>query len=434
MSAGPILIFDKSTLQSLNVDEAVWLDHSYLCNITPLFFIETLADLEKEVRAGRTSDQVVGSLAMKTPDMGSSVNVHHTTLILDELLGVDIVDTRTGRPHIGGGVPMELGGKSGVMFKPSQEDEAFRRWQEGDFLTIERVAAKAWRDALSKIDLESVYSLFKERLPQWNKPKGLDEVKRDVDNVLVHQDQENVLRMALSLVGVPSDYWHAILERWQKTNRPSVRDFAPYFAYVFSVDLFFYFAVAADLIGRGRPSHKIDMAYLYYLPFCMVFSSNDKLHQTIVPFFLRERQTFVSGTDLKADLQALDQHYSSLPEEIKNRGLATFAFYPPDDTRFLITRLWDKHMNPRWREHKHEHDAWSSKKEKRDAPSPLMEAIRSAEIKGAPMKPHVPTRMSEPNHIVIKRNVRAKKGKWERFPEVMRNRRKNERGEWEDTP
>lgn len=47
MGVGPILIFDKSTLQSLNVDESVWLDAFYLPNITPLFFIETLADLEK---------------------------------------------------------------------------------------------------------------------------------------------------------------------------------------------------------------------------------------------------------------------------------------------------------------------------------------------------------------------------------------------------
>ena len=44
---GPILIFDKSFLQSLNVDEAVWLDNFFLTVITPLFFVETLADLER---------------------------------------------------------------------------------------------------------------------------------------------------------------------------------------------------------------------------------------------------------------------------------------------------------------------------------------------------------------------------------------------------
>lgn len=67
MSRGPILIFDKSTLESLNLDEAVLLDSFFVTNITPLLFIETLADLEKEIQAGRTPEQVVGNLARKTP-------------------------------------------------------------------------------------------------------------------------------------------------------------------------------------------------------------------------------------------------------------------------------------------------------------------------------------------------------------------------------
>jgi hypothetical protein len=39
--AGPILLFDKSILQSLSVDEAVWLDTFYFPCITPVFFTET---------------------------------------------------------------------------------------------------------------------------------------------------------------------------------------------------------------------------------------------------------------------------------------------------------------------------------------------------------------------------------------------------------
>ena len=53
MAQGPILIFDKSTLQALNPDQANWLDNFFMSNITPLFYIETLADLEKEVKAGK---------------------------------------------------------------------------------------------------------------------------------------------------------------------------------------------------------------------------------------------------------------------------------------------------------------------------------------------------------------------------------------------
>lgn len=43
-----MLIFDKSFLQSLSVDESVILDQMFSCVITPLFFVETMADLTKE--------------------------------------------------------------------------------------------------------------------------------------------------------------------------------------------------------------------------------------------------------------------------------------------------------------------------------------------------------------------------------------------------
>lgn len=432
--AGPVLIFDKSTLQSLNMDEAAWLDNSYLCNITPLFFIETLADLEKEVRSGRTPEQVVGNLAAKTPDLGAIPNVHHMDLIRGELLLGGKTDMRTGRPHIAGGRQMELGGKSGIMFNPSPEEQAFHRWQNGEFLEIERFAAKSWRQALASIDLEGVYSIFRERLPSWNKPKSLKDIRDAVDSVIANTDQENVLRMALAIVGIEEGVQKRTLERWQLAGRPPMEEFVPYFTYVFSVDLFFYLAIAADLVGRGRASHKVDIAYLYYLPFCMVFSSNDNLHKELTPFFLRKNQTFVDGVDLKTDLQSLNEHYDVLPAEVKDTGMMRFAFYPPDEDKFLITRLWDKHMNPEWRQHKREHENAPTPKPNAEATKPLFDAIRVAEKGGQPMKPYVPTSTDDAHHVVIKRNVRARKGKWERFPPEVRNRRKNEHGEWEDTP
>lgn len=39
--------------------------------------------------------------------------------------------------------------------------------------------------------------------------------------------------------------------------------------HMFSVDFFFHLAIAADLISRpeGKADNKVDIAYLYYLPF-----------------------------------------------------------------------------------------------------------------------------------------------------------------------
>jgi hypothetical protein len=67
---GPSIIFDKSALQSLSVDESVWLDRFFMGNITPLFYVETLADLEKKVRApprraGLVRHQHLGVAAIK---------------------------------------------------------------------------------------------------------------------------------------------------------------------------------------------------------------------------------------------------------------------------------------------------------------------------------------------------------------------------------
>jgi hypothetical protein len=74
MSSGPIVIFDKSLLEALSLDETVWLGQFYRINMTPLFFVETLADLEKAPRDDRTPEQVVERLAEKTTAISADPN------------------------------------------------------------------------------------------------------------------------------------------------------------------------------------------------------------------------------------------------------------------------------------------------------------------------------------------------------------------------
>jgi predicted HTH transcriptional regulator len=45
-------------------------ESSFMSNITPLFFVECLADLEKSISSKSTPEQLVGSLANRTPDEG----------------------------------------------------------------------------------------------------------------------------------------------------------------------------------------------------------------------------------------------------------------------------------------------------------------------------------------------------------------------------
>src|SRR3546814_17358731 len=82
-----MMIFDKSFLQGLTVDEAVILDQMFSCVVTPLFFVETMADLTKETARGRTAEQVVGGMAERTPVEHSYITTYHQTVVLKDLLG-----------------------------------------------------------------------------------------------------------------------------------------------------------------------------------------------------------------------------------------------------------------------------------------------------------------------------------------------------------
>lgn len=402
---GPIIIFDKSALEGLNVDEALWLDNFFLTNITPLFFVETLADLQKRLVRGRTPEQVVGNIALKTPQIESSPNISHLQLCLSNLLGGNI--KMCGFPVLGGAIQTITGDKRGIIFNQPPELQALQRWQHGEFLQVEHEFARQWRRNLSGLDLEEICKRFKQFLKE-AKPKSLAETKAFVDRMIhKHGGRYSFLKVACELLGVPQHLRPKVIERWKLTGAPHFSDFAPYAAYVLSVDLFFYFSLAAGLISPSRPSNKIDIAYLYYLPFCMVFTSNDNLHEKAAPLFLRKDQVFIPGVKLKADLKKLDEHYSQLPDHVKETGIMRFAQDPPVEGDYLITALWDRFL-PRWRKAKPVQ--MSEEAEKR-----LVEHLRQlahAEIDNTSK----PVSTQEANHVIIKRQVPARKGKWRIVP------------------
>jgi hypothetical protein len=181
-----------------------------------------------------------------------------------------------------------------------------------------------------------------------------------------------------------------------------------------AVDMFFYLGMAADLISRSRASHRVDIAYLYYLPFCMVFTSNDKLHINIAPLFLRENQTFVSGADFKAELKKMNDHYSALPEETLVKGMMSFARHPPLDASFLTTQLWDKH-SPSWRDIV-DCSPPNLNKQLQDA---LVELINRFKDESTPLDPEIQIPMEDIQQLTIEKQVSLRRGKWWRFsPEI----------------
>ena len=408
MPLGPFLIFDKSSLESLNLDEAVMLDNFYMSNITPLFFVECLADLEKAIRSNSTPEQLVGSLATRTPESQSYPNVHHATILRGELAGKFELKTVHGRVMLAGGRHVQLGEKKGVIFERSPEAEAISRWGKREFLELERNIARQWRRALTSIDLDAMVQSVMGGLGPWRKPKSLQDARKMTDAIIDNMDPEWLIRFGLNLLGA-SETVEYVVSNWIQKRRPPLRDHLPYFVFMLMINIFFCLVLPTQLLSKVKPSHKIDLAYLYYLPFCSVFTSKDNFHADIVPLFLSPEQTFVNGTELKEDLKRLVGHYEALPEEMLKTGLIHFAAYPPDDSGFLITRLWDKYL-PGWRAARERPKPVRDPEEEKRIVEEINRQTDSPEL-----QPSDEQDIDKMDYATIRRMVHPQKGRWLRF-------------------
>jgi hypothetical protein len=407
---GPLTLFDKSFLQSLSLDESVWFDNFFLTNVCPLFFVETLADLGKSARPGRSAEAEVRIIASKFPELHGTPNVHHLSICTAELFGHKI-PVSGEQMVVAGGRAVKADGKTGVVFDASPESRAFSRWQNEEFSEIERDHATLWREMLTNLDLREVAAGFKKLGIDGKSCKSLAEAKQLAVSIVRSKNSPfDVIRLAFHFLGIRPQYHREIVQRWSLTNYAPLAQYAPYTAHVLSVELFFQIALAANLISSDRASNRVDIGYLFYLPFCMIFVSSDKLHQKCAPLFLRNRQQFIWGTDLKSGLKELNAHYSALPTVEQDKGISSFAVYPPKDGDFLVSRIWDFHF-PDWRslgeidvsgpEIKHKE---LSAMVRRTAEAP---AIPFDELDFDP---------AEADSMTIERRVQKKKGSWFQIP------------------
>jgi hypothetical protein len=111
---------------------------------------------EVSFKESGTPEQLVGSLAERTPDCQSAANVHHMDILKGELSGQFSLDTTLLRPFVSSGKVVQLGDSKGMIFQPSQEEDAVQRWARYDFLGLERQIAKRWRRMIEQIDLQAM--------------------------------------------------------------------------------------------------------------------------------------------------------------------------------------------------------------------------------------------------------------------------------------
>ena len=382
----------------------------FLTNVCPLFYVETLADLEKTGQRGRTAQEEVRIIADKFPQMNSAPCAYHRDLCTDSLLGYDV--PMTGQiPLDQAKLVMHEGRPSAIAQSPVAV--AFSRWREGKFLEVERLSAKVWRKALSTLDLEGIAAMYKVFGIDPKSCKSLEQAK-SLAQTIVSETASFELRMALAfaILSIPIEVQSRILLRWQSQGSPSLKEFAPYSAFVLTIELFFNIALAAGLISTKRSSNQVDIGYLFYLPFCMIFISSDRLHRQTAPLFLRDNQEFVWGHDLKLALSEINLHFSDLPDSEKEKGIHEFAGTPPHDAGTLVEQLWDRHI-PRWHKTVDTSHPTKSKPFKE-----IVEKVREIE-QAAPIWPAPTFRVQDIESVTIKRRVGKKRGSWYQIPKSI---------------
>lgn len=335
---GPNTLFDKSFLQGLSLDESVWFDRFYSPVIAPLFFVETLADLAKAPREGRSAEDEVAIIASKTPEWSGTPCYYHQHLCVYDLLGHPA--PMTGQVPVAGASRVMKDGKIGAVINYPPEAKAFSRWQARRFLEIEQTFAHVWRERVQGVDLEGLRAAMKSVGVGPKACKSLADARRLAEWTTTGMTKSGGrFEAALDVLGIPSGPREEIKARWKYMGKPAFRHFAPYAAHVLAVEAFFAIAIGAHHIAAERASNKVDIAYLFYLPFCHIFVSSDRLHRACAPEFLRPDQMFAWGPDLKADLGAINDHFAALPEEQRSQPLYKLARSLPDELRGLTRDL-----------------------------------------------------------------------------------------------
>jgi hypothetical protein len=344
--AGPIILLDKSTFQALSSIELDALYKHYFVNICPILLIEILCDLIDKNDTSITHSEKVQKLANKLNHYSSAVNVDHRLLMIESLLGNH--PQMSNRPIVGNShIISHDTGHKGIVFLPTKENFDIKRWCAGEFTEEEIETAKIWKTNYAIYDLNEFITQFrKNNTNVIIKFDDVDQIKQFVDVKINDPDYQYVnLQHFMHTQDIELDVISKINNRWIESNSTDFSTFCPFAFYCYRTDLTFRLSLISNVIG-AKATNFIDLQYLYYLPFCQVFSSGDTVHSILAPTLLENHQTFVSRDVLKSDLGSLSNWWSELTPKGKKDWVRKFGHRPPPDTDSITFHLWEKYFGP----------------------------------------------------------------------------------------
>lgn len=295
----PIILLDKSVLQSLSREEAEKLSSHFFVNLPPVLIVEILADLRKE-----DGQKIVSGLFSKLLAMNPISCIDWRFLCAKSLLGKEPpfgqvpTDTELSLwdDHLDYGT------------NPPPIIEAIKQWSSGQISTEVLRSALAWKEeADSYTEFESFKSGALSSLSQWKNPLRFDSAEsvRGFVELFMSDadvDQESLLQLILTELAEYQDCETKVMSRWHNEGQLALKEFAPYAYYCLRTFVVLWFAVRDEIVTTKR-TNRIDLEYFFYAPFADWFSSNDRFHKALYMGILDPEHTFCEGSVLKGELQ-----------------------------------------------------------------------------------------------------------------------------------
>ncbi|TSJ41490.1 hypothetical protein [Fluviicola chungangensis] len=345
----------------------------YKHNVTPILIMEILGDLKKEATAGKPPpEDRVKDFANKLFPVEIIVNDLYLDLVHNDLMGKG--PSLDGRPNVRMQKAVQSSsGQKGLVIDQTLEEKSVYKWKDGKFSEADKELSALWHAHTTQEDI--LVNLKSKLTLDVSGIKDFKTLNQKVTEFLTTPfGQQSFLMILLRNYKVSSIDGMEVINRWMIQGRPQISTFAPYAFHCLRVDTIFSYGLASGLITT-RPTNKVDLEYLYYMPFGNIFTSNDKLHKNLAPLLLRSYQKFYTGTELKADLSNIVKYLETLPvEEVRK-----YKLEPPVIDGSLTAELWKEYFG--YPEHK-QWDRKLSDKELERSKKKIDEFEKAAKEKG----------------------------------------------------
>ena len=273
------------------------------------------------------------------------IHPDYRILVGMSLQGYDI--PMVTKPIRFGGSPFRTEtGEEGFFFDAQPEALALLRWRERAFTESEEILAQKWRDAIRRLDPERTLKELRGLLGRLEELKSCFDLVRRAEEMLCASNQTAMLYWLMDELQLDGKIQKEVIQRRAENLSLKMREFAPYAFYVCKAMIAYHLGLASGIITTRR-TNRIDLEYLFYLPFCKVFTTNDQFQEGLGKALLSEEQEFVPGLTLKEDLHRIASWWNQLGPKEREDNAFDFGDFPPDLEGSVTAELWKRYMRPR---------------------------------------------------------------------------------------